>query len=286
MNEPQNTQMNRTWVKPGQMMARPVALAAVLFALLTAQGCFFSQAEEEGNKTFDVQPKTRLIVHNANGSIKVESGVPGRIEVHWTKKAKAFSNAKKLLGKIHVTTTLTGTTLHVNVDQPSGSGTKNYGVSFRIQVPTNTPVDIENHNGTIHVDSVAAPMSVKTSNGSVYLSGVKGAADAKSSNGTIKIDGQLTSFAARTSNGSVTVRLESGSRLDQDSSIRTSNGSIKFYAASDVAFAVQADTHNGHVKSDFPLAHTSRKSASGTVGQGGKTVRLKTSNGSITLSKL
>jgi len=66
------------------------------------------------------------------------------------------------------------------------------------------------------------------------------------------------------------------------------NGAVKLVLPEHAGFTVQADTGNGDVYTDFPLATSgseSHKNINGTVGAGGPMVHITTSNGNITLDK-
>ena len=90
-------------------------------------------------------------------------------------------------------------------------------------------------------------------------------------------------FVAETRNGSVKVILDPGSALEGPSRADTRNGTVTFKIPEGFGCVIKARTSNGKVKSDFPLEHKSKKSASGTIGRGGPSVTLSTSNGSVSI---
>ena len=88
---------------------------------------------------------------------------------------------------------------------------------------------------------------------------------------------------AQTVNGSITATM---GRADWTGSLdlKTVNGSITVELPSSVSARVEAKTVNGGIESDFPLTVTGRfgpRRVSGTIGGGGRDLRLETVNGGI-----
>jgi len=68
----------------------------------------------------------------------------------------------------------------------------------------------------------------------------------------------------------------------------TVNGSITLGLPADLSADVDAETVNGRIDVDFPLGgnlHQTKRELRGTIGGGGRSLKLETVNGSITLRK-
>ena len=92
---------------------------------------------------------------------------------------------------------------------------------------------------------------------------------------------------AETVNGSIEARL---GRADWEGELQfeTVNGEITVVLPADVDAEVRAETVNGQIETDFPLTVRGRwgpKEMRGTIGEGGRTLRLETVNGSIRLRR-
>lgn len=140
-------------------------------------------------------------------------------------------------------------------------------VEFNVYVPTGVQFVGRMVNATIRAEDLTANVRAQTVNGSVRLSTSQGAS-AKTVNGSIRASFGETSWEGEavfeTMNGSI--RLEVPAQINVNLEIRTSNGRI---------------TTEG-----LPITTTrsSRRRVEGTLGEGGPDLRLKTVNGSITLS--
>jgi Toastrack DUF4097 len=89
-------------------------------------------------------------------------------------------------------------------------------------------------------------------------------------------------FTGRTVNGEV--RVES---LASDVQAATVNGSVRISTVGHAQAEIRAETVNGDISTDFPVSvrgSFSRKRIDGTIGRGGRSLVLKTVNGSVRLN--
>lgn len=256
-----------------------------LLALLLCGGCTLGAAEETREQSVAVPPGSAVEVETRNGSITVREGRVGKVRIKATKRARATSSPRKLLAQIKVVVKQKGKTLYVTAEHPTGSLTKQYGVSFELTVPRATRLDLETRNGSVKLGRMHGPVTANTRNGSIRAEHVAGAFTAITHNGAVIVGGVASSFELRSRNGSVRVRLADDVKLTGKSVAETRNGSVRVNAPKTLGANVSAETHNGSVHSDFPLAVSSRKHAAGKIGPGGPPLELKTSNGSIHLER-
>jgi len=126
----------------------------------------------------------------------------------------------------------------------------------------------------------------RTVNGEVSGESLQGDAEAHTVNGSVKLS--TTGLAvANTVNGSVNVTM---GRADwpNGASFKTVNGEIVLSLPSVFDANLHAETLNGTITSDFPITVTgqvSRRRLDGTIGNGGRELKLSTVNGSIRLLK-
>jgi len=162
----------------------------------------------------------------------------------------------------------------------------NVSVSYEIRTPAETVVThVENSNGKIELYGTKGDAVVKTSNGRVDIGNVDGHVTAETSNGKIKITGTEI-FRAQTSNGDVEVELL---QVNEDVDIETSNGSIVLHVAADLDSDVEMETTNGRVSVhdvEIAMSESSTSHVKGRMGNGGKRIHAKTSNGNIDVYEL
>ncbi|MBI2402976.1 MAG: DUF4097 family beta strand repeat protein [Gemmatimonadetes bacterium] len=146
-------------------------------------------------------------------------------------------------------------------------------------------------NNDVQVDfTVRVPRGVhftgKTVQGDVTADSLGGNVEAHSVNGDVEVS---TTGYAEASSVNGTIRATMG-RADWTGSLKFSsvNGGITVVLPADLSAAVEASTVNGSLDSDFPLTVQGRFSARrfrGTIGGGGRELRLETVNGSIRLRR-
>ena len=105
-------------------------------------------------------------------------------------------------------------------------------------------------------------------------------------NGGVEVSTTKTAEAS-TVNGSIKVRMDAEASKE-DLEFSTVNGGITVEFAGDVDADVSASTVNGDIQTDFPImvkGSISRRRVQGTLGHGGRDLKLETVNGSIRLLK-
>ena len=138
--------------------------------------------------------------------------------------------------------------------------------------------------------TVSVPAGVnfigRTVNGGVEASGIEGDVKAYTVNGGIDIF--ATGLAeANTVNGSIAISME---RADWDGTLEfsTVNGGVTLELPADLSGDVDVSTVNGRISIDFPLTIEGRISPrhlKGTIGDGGRSLVIKTVNGSIEIRR-
>jgi hypothetical protein len=203
-----------------------------------------------------------------NGGIDVEGSARGDILVRAKVVATAGTEeeARALAARVQVTATAD----RVTADGPRGSGRyESWSVSYRLAVPTHTPLALRSTNGGISIDNVNSRVEFTTVNGGVTLARIAGDVEGRTTNGGINVDLDGSTWQ--------------GSGLD----VQTSNGGVRLSIPERYSAHLETGTVNGSVRIDFPVTvqGTIGKSFSTDLGSGGPTLRVKTSNGGVRITK-
>ena len=141
-------------------------------------------------------------------------------------------------------------------------------VDFTVSVPKGVEFDGQTVNGQAEAEGLTANVTLGTVNGGIQLS--------------------TTGYAeARTINGSIVATM---GRADWTGPMEfsTVNGGITLNLPATLSTEIRAETLNGDIDSDFPMTVSGRfgpRRVRATIGAGGRTLELKTVNGSIRLRK-
>ena len=151
-------------------------------------------------------------------------------------------------------------------------------------------VELRSGDGSIRGNALHGELRAHTGDGSIRLDDVNGALDADTGDGSISASGTFTSVRARSGDGGVTIHAASGSAASADWDIVTGDGSVTLELPD--GFSGELDAHTGDggirlrdVAVSSATGEISKHTVRGTLGAGGKLVRLRTGDGSITLRR-
>ncbi len=226
--------------------------------LLFAAACSVSlggELLEERTESFTVGPGGRLLIHNVNGSVRIEPWDGESVEV----TRSVFGNpAQGIPEGFETEVSSTPSSLEFRVRYPRSAGSVSAGFLVKVPRDLSLVAQIELTNGSI---TVIGPHTVdlETSNGSVTVEGATGGPGVSTTNGNI-----TASFAGVT----------------PDMAVGTVNGSVHIALPDGAAFT--ASTVNGSVSVEgFQVSSSSRTSAEV---RGDPSVEISTVNGSVTVS--
>jgi hypothetical protein len=145
------------------------------------------------------------------------------------------------------------------------------------------------HHAKVNFD-IQVPRGVRfqamTTNGNVVGRDLKSVVEATTTNGNVEVSTSEWG-SARTTNGGVRISM-GNAKWDGELEVKTTNGNVDVSLPASSEFKVNAGTTNGKIHTDFPITvqgSLSSKDLSGTVGGGGRELKVVTTNGTIKLMK-
>ncbi len=251
-------------------------------------------------------PAGRAIsVRNANGKTRVFGEDRENIEIRIVKSVRADcpDAAAKLLDSIRLQNSASSDVLEIEVQIPRKCS--RHGIAhLELHVPRETSVALSSTNGKICLEGLNRSVSARSSNGSVSILEVNGDIDvttanakvacrcthghlrARSSNGKIEVGGHQGSVDASTSNGVIKASIDALG--ETGISLTTSNGRIVLELPDHPDADVDIRVENGLIRNDLDLQgqvgdDNANGRVRGRVGNGGPPIRLRTSNGIISI---
>ena len=248
-------------------------------------------------------PGRAISIYNANGKTRVVGQDRNDIEVriHKSVRADCPDVAAKLLDSIRLQNSMSADVLEIEVQIPRKCS-RHSVAHIELCVPRDTDVSLGSTNGKICLEGLERPIRARSNNGSVSINDVKGDIDvttanakvtckstqghlrARSSNGKIEVDCHQGSIDASTSNGVIRASLDE--LREMGVSLTTSNGRIVLELPEKPDADVDILVENGHIRNDLELEDQVRDvdgRVRGRLGRGGIPIRLRTSNGTISL---
>jgi Toastrack DUF4097 len=262
------------------MTRSPRGLAPGLIALLVAStlgmgACNLQissgvEAREPWKKSYTLAPGGTFELHNTNGKIEIQAGDGDAVEVSADRIAKAGTEeeAKRAAAGIEIAETVTPD--RILLDSADRSGSFMFNLSKRVDYTVRLPR--------------SAKVTLKTTNGDVQVRDLGGFFRATATNGQIDARHLENSASVDTTNGRVT--LEFASIGEDDITAETTNGTISVTVPHDLNARVSLRVTNGSISTDgltMNVSEQTRRRLDATVGRGGPTIRLETTNGTVRL---
>jgi hypothetical protein len=142
-------------------------------------------------------------------------------------------------------------------------------------------------NGSVRVDAGATEVSASSGNGSVRVEGARSAVNASSGNGRIDVSTAAGPVTASSGNGDIRVSMAS-LRTPGDLTFSSGNGSVTLMLPENFGAELDATTGSGSIESAFAVTTSGRIGSGrlrGTIGSGGRKLRISTGNGRISLQR-
>src|SRR6266851_2257325 len=286
-----------------------VALAAALPIGLA--GCVVVDSQghitrEEKRFTVTGPPDLRLTTFD--GAIEIRSGEGKTVVVEIEKRGPT----REAINELKVETKQDGDRIEVEVKKPShevfffGVGRLSRNAKLIVTMPRDGNVVARSGDGSIRIEHVHGRLELRTGDGSIRatdisgqltlasgdgsisLDDVAGDLDVETGDGSVSVAGNLAGVKLHTGDGSITFRAAPGSAMKSDWSVTTGDGGVAVYLPSGFGAALDAHTGDGSIRSDLDLAtdgdrDKERRTLKGRLGAGGKTLRIRTGDGSIRL---
>ena len=131
-------------------------------------------------------------------------------------------------------------------------------------------------------------MTAHTGDGSISIEAARGRVEASSGDGSIDVNGKFELLDVRSGDASVRASVDEGSMVKSDWSITTGDGSIALRLPSNIDAELDAESNDGRVHANgFNGLSTNRGddrgSVRGRLGKGGRTLRVRSGDGSISI---
>ncbi len=231
-----------------------------------------------------------LVLENVNGGVSIEGWDRSEVAVVATKVVKASSEARarEILAQYKVMVDAKPQRVKISVVYPKihqgflawlGGRTANGRVEFKIKVPRELDLAVENVNGGIVLSGVRGDLDLMTVNGAVTAKRVSGKIEVETVNGGLDITEAFGEISASTVNGGISASF---SDVSGSASFSSVNGGIDLRLPSSARATFDFETMNGRVRSDLPTSPPAgKRTLEGKLNGGGARIHASTTNGSI-----
>jgi hypothetical protein len=201
-----------------------------------------------------------------NGGIEVRGWDRNeiRLEAKVTAQAETEEEARRIVSEVQVETSGT-----VRADGPPMERRRSWSVSYRLHVPRHADLSLTSTNGGISVRAIRGDLELSTLNGGLSLEDLGG------------------NVKGRTTNGGIDLSLTGSEWQGEGVELRTTNGGVKMHVPGDYNAHIETGTTNGGIQVDFPVTVHGRidRELSVDLGRGGAPIRVRTTNGGVSLRR-
>ena len=240
---------------------------------------------EDWNKRWTVGPKPELHVETGDASVRIEAGEENTITA--TLKAHGWTIGP---GGVRVIEHQSGNRLDLEVREPSSHFSFGmHSVEIDLRVPRELSAEVHTGDGSISLEGLRGSLRLDTGDGSIQGSDLDGALTARSGDGSVHVGGRFDVLLLHTQDGSVEARAEHGSRMAGDWKVETGDGSVHLAIPRDLPADLEMETGDGSMHVDMPVMVNETRSEHalrGKLNGGGPLLRVRTGDGSISLSSL
>jgi DUF4097 and DUF4098 domain-containing protein YvlB len=297
------------------MTLRVSLAAASMTVLLAGTGCIdlvsadLNKYVEREEKRFSTSGTPDVALSTFDGSIEIRAWDKPEVEVIVEKRAVDKEAAATI--EVHARQDGNRVTVDVKVPKTSGFGihfNKSRSAKLIVSAPASSNIAASSGDGSIDVARISGHLELRsgdgsiqgrelngdvrahTGDGSIRLDGVNGTLDVDTGDGSVAASGKLTSVRARSGDGSVAIHARAGSAAESDWNIVTGDGSVTLELPDGFNGELDAHTGDGRIHmSGITLSNVTgeigRNDVRGQLGSGGRRVRVRTGDGSITLRK-
>jgi hypothetical protein len=289
-----------------------VALAVALPFGLT--GCVVVDSQghiTREEKRFTVTGTPELHLTTFDGAIEIRSGDGKTIVVEIEKRGAT----QESLDQLKIETKQDGNRVEIEVKKPThevvffGVGRMSPTAKLIVTMPRDGNVVAKSGDGSIRIEHVHGQLQLRTGDGSirgtdiggqltlgtgdgsVTLDDVNGELDVDTGDGSISVAGTLSVAKLHTGDGSITLRTAPGTAMKEDWSLTTGDGGVAIYLPSDFAAELDAHTGDGSIRNELHVSaedggESGKRTVKGRLGAGGKVLKIRTGDGSITENQL
>jgi DUF4097 and DUF4098 domain-containing protein YvlB len=203
-----------------------------------------------------------------NGGISVQGW--DRNEILVRAKVSAYARTEAAARDLADDVRLRTDGSEIYADVPNTGRKEGMSVSFEVFVPHHSNLALKAHNGGIDIADVDGDIAFDALNGGVSLSNLSG------------------NVTGETTNGGLEIELSGSEWAGRGMDVETTNGGVEIKVPDDYSARLETGTVNGKVYVDFPVTVQGRldRTFETELGRGGKTIRVRTTNGGVEIRKI
>lgn len=146
-------------------------------------------------------------------------------------------------------------------------------------------VNVETTSGTVNIEKVSGDVDISSTSGNIQVAEGENVTkyQVNSNSGTIRLDGLVGGSTVKSTSGNIEATMVS---IEDAIEIESTSGTVSIDQVSELNYKLSLKSSSGDIDVSMPVTVSSANDEhdfSGTVGNGGKTLTIKTTSGNIEL---
>jgi Putative adhesin len=253
-------------------------IAVCGFVLLASSVC----AAQDFSKKYELAAGGRINIHSVSGNVTVAGYNGNAVVVTAVKEGRDRD-------RVEVEDLSSGDSVELRSRYPEHCNC-DASINFTVQVPRGVKYKFDkigSASGNIEIRGVAGDINGRSASGDVTVEEVEGSIAAASASGNVRVTRAVGTVNAHSASGDVEVDL-AGIEGAGNMEFTSASGDVRVKAPANLDADVDMSCVSGDLKTDFGIPvteseHSSHRSARGRLGSGARTLRIRSSSGSVSL---
>jgi DUF4097 and DUF4098 domain-containing protein YvlB len=255
-----------------------VAVSILGLAAMAAQA-------DEWNKQWPVNGTPEVHISAGDASITVEAGSNHSVEANLSTRGWTIGNSG-----VRVIEHQNGNRIDLEIKEPNTRHSfGEHSARLTVRVPRDLTGYIHTGDGSVRLTGLHGSVRADTGDGSIQADDLDGMLEARSGDGSVHVRGRFDSLQVHTSDGSVELKALEGSRMKEDWTLQTGDGSVRLTLPRDLAADLNVHTGDGSIRMNMDVIVNGRKDeheVRGKLNGGGPQLAVRTGDGSVQIDSI
>jgi DUF4097 and DUF4098 domain-containing protein YvlB len=256
-------------------------VAAVLVLGLAA----LAARADEWNKEWPVSGTAEVHISAGDSSITVEAGSGHGVEANLRTEGWTIGNSG-----VRVIEHQSGDRIDIEIKEPKTHfNFGNHWAHLTVRVPREVTGYIHTGDGSVKLRGLHGSVRADTGDGSIEADDLDGMLQARSGDGSVHVRGRFDGLQIQTSDGSVDLEALKGSRMKEDWTLHTGDGSVHLALPRDLAANLDVHTGDGSIRMNMDLTvhgQQNEHELRGKLNGGGPQLAVSTGDGSVQIDSI
>jgi DUF4097 and DUF4098 domain-containing protein YvlB len=240
---------------------------------------------DEWNKQWPVHGTPEVHISAGDASITVEAGSNGSVEANLSTRGWTIGDSG-----IRVIEHQSGDRIDLEIKEPNTRFSfGEHSAHLTVRVPRELAGYIQTGDGSVKLKGLHGSVRADTGDGSIEADDLDGMLQARSGDGSMHLRGRFDGLQVHTSDGSVELKALEGSKMREDWTLQTGDGSVRLELPKDLAANLSLHTGDGSIRMNMDVTvngHQNEHEVRGKLNGGGPQLAVSTGDGSIQIDSI